>query len=517
MLYDENLLTFDAQYYRWQWNIAQIQAKAITDNVVELLLSKLKKLPEVTQQTLCLAACISAEFKLDTLAIVCEQSPQSISLDLLAAIQAGLIQPLSELDENLLVQEYKFLHDRVQQAAYALIDESHKQVVHLQIGRNLLEKASPERISERLFEIVDHLNHGIELERDQSERNEISRLNLIAGQKAKAAIAYGTAKHYLATGREWLAAFSWQTNYDLTLDLYSETTEVAYLCGEFEQVEYWAEIVLQESKTVLDTVKVYEIKIQTCMAQNQPLEAINTGLQVLQQLGISSPEKPNQLDIHLELDAITSLFGENSIEDLIFLPEMTEPDKLAAMRILSSITIAAYLAAPDLMPLLVSRQVNLSIQYGNAFVSPFAYANFGLILCGMGGNIESGYQFGQLALGLLSRPNTHTHKARTLTIVTIFIIHWKEHTRELLKPLLEAYQSGLETGDLEFAAYCAHGYCFQSFISGKELLEVEREITTYSKAIRQIKQEAALTWTQILQQSILILLGGSASPTHLIG
>lgn len=517
MLYSENFLIFDAEHLSWQWNIAQIKAQAITNNVVDLLLTKLKKLPEKTQRILHLAACIGAEFNLDTLAIVCDRSPKAVSLDLLAAIQAGLIQPVSELDENLLVQEYKFLHDRVQQAAYALIDESHKQVVHLQIGRNLLEKTLAERLSERLFEIVDHLNHGIELVADQAERNEIARLNLIAGQKAKEAIAYSMAKKYLATGREWLAASSWQTNYDLTLDLYLETTEVAYLCGEFEQVEYWAGIVLEEAKTVFNTVKVYEVKIQAHVAQNQPLEAINTGLQILQQIGISFPEKPNQSDIHLELDAITSLFGEKAIEDLIHLPEMTEPDKLAAMRILSSITIAAYLAAPDLMPLLVSRQVNLSIQYGNAFVSPFAYANFGLILCGIIGNIESGYQFGRLALGLLSQPNAHSYKARTLTIVTIFIIHWKEHTRELLKPLLEAYQSGLETGDLEFAAYCAHGYCFQSFISGKELVEVEREITTYSKAIRQIKQEAALTWTQIHQQSILILMGCSASPTHLIG
>jgi PAS domain S-box-containing protein len=517
MLYSEKLLTFDAEYSSWQWNIAQIEAQDITDNVVELLLIQLKKLSEVTQQLLCLAACVGAEFDLETLSIVCEKSPKTVFQDLLTAIQAGLIQPLSELDEDLLVQEYKFLHDRVQQAAYALIDESRKQVVHLQIGRNLLEKTLPERLLERLFEIVDHLNHGIELVTDRAERDEIARLNLIAGQKAKAAIAYGVAAKYLKIGRAWLATSIWQTNYNLTLDLYLETTEVAYLCGEFDQVEYWAAIVLQEAKTVFDTVKVYEVKIQTHMAQNQPLEAINTGLQVLQQLGISFPEKPNQLDIHLELDAITSFFSEKPIEDLVHLPEMTEPDKLAAIRILSSITIAAYLAAPDLMPLLVSRQVNLSIQYGNAFVSSFAYANFGLILCGMVGNIESGYQFGRLALGLLSQPNTHSYKARTLTIVTIFIIHWKEHTRELLKPLLEAYQSGLETGDLEFAAYCAHGYCFQSFISAKELVEVEREITTYSKAIHQIKQEAALTWTQILQQSILILMGCSASPTHLIG
>jgi len=517
MLYSENLLTFDVEHYRWQWNIAQIQAQDITDNVVELMLLKLKKLPEVTQEILRYAACVGAEFDLDTLSIVCDKSPKAVFLDLLAAIQGGFIQPLCELDENLLVQEYKFLHDRVQQAAYALIDESHKQVVHLQIGRNLLEKTSPERLSERLFEIVDHLNHGIELVSEQPERDEIAKLNLMAGQKAKAAIAYSVAKKYLATGRAWLATSSWRINYYLTLELYLETTEVEFLCGEFEQVESWFAIVLQEAKTVLDTIKVYEVKIQTCIAQVQLLEAIHTALQILQQLGISFPETPSHSDIRLELDAITSLFSEKPISGLTDLPQMTEPGKLAVMRILSSITITAYIAAPDLMPLLASKQVNLSIQYGNAFVSPFAYAIFGMILCGTIGNIESGYQFGQLALGLLSQPSTHSLRARTLFIVYNSIIHHKKHLRGISEPLLEAYQSGLETGDLEFAAYCAHVYCFQSYVTGRELVELERNMAIYGEAIRQIKQKTVLAWSKTYRQTIANLMGRSANPTRLIG
>ncbi|MGQ4646226.1 AAA family ATPase [Lyngbya aestuarii] len=516
-LYSENWLIFDAQQRSWEWKIAQIQAQNITDNVVELMLLKLWKLPENTQQILRLAACIGAEFDLETLAIVCKQSLKTVFQNLLTAVQAGFIQPISELDEDLLVQDYKFLHDRVQQAAYALIDESQKQVVHLQIGHNLLEKALPELLSQRLFEIVDHLNHGIELVTDQPERDEIAKLNLMAAQKAKVAIAYSVAQNYLATGRKLLAVSSWQTNYDLTLELYLETTEVAYLCGDFEQVESWAAIVLQEAKTVLDAVKAYEIRIQTSIAQNQLLEAINTGLRVLQQMAISFPETPSQSEVQLELDTITSRFGEKSIQDLSHLPEMVKSENLAAMQILSAITLVAYHAAPELVLLLVFKQVNLSIEYGNTLVSPFAYANFGLILCGMVRNIEVGYEFGQLALRLLPHLGIHSFKARTLFMVTNFITHWKGHIRETSKPFLEAYQSGLETGDLEFAAYSAFTYCLQLFIVGKELVKVEHEMATYCEAICQIKQTPSLTWTQIFRQTVLNLMGCSSHSSLLVG
>jgi len=516
-LYTENLLSFNFEHFRWQWNITQIEGENITDNVVELMLGKLKKLPTATQQVLQLAACVGANFDLSTLSIICESSPNEIFSDLVTAVQSGLIVPISELDQQLLVQDYRFLHDRVQQAAHALIDESQKQVVHLQMGRNLLEKALPEQRSERLFETVDHLNHGIELVTNQTERNEIAQLNLVAGQKAKAAIAYDVAKKYLATGRAWLAASSWQTNYDLTLELYSETTEVAFFCGDFADVESWMAIVLQEAKTVFDSIKVYEVKIQTQIAQEQLLEAINTGLQVLPQLGVSFPETHSPSDIQLELDTITSLLKEKRSEDLVHTPKIAELDKLAAMRILSSIMIAAHLAAPDVLPLFASKQVSLSIQYSNALVPPFAYALYGFILCRTVGDIDSGYEFGQLALRQLSRPDTQALKAKTLLSVNIFIIHWKKHFRETLQPFLEGYQSGLETGDLEFAAYCAEVYCLLCVLVGKELVELECKISMYSQVIRQLKQQAALTWTQMHHQVVLNLMGRSDNPICLVG
>ncbi|MCC3422411.1 MAG: AAA family ATPase [Microcoleus sp. PH2017_29_MFU_D_A] len=517
LLYSENLLSFDAENLSWQWNLAQIQAQKITDNVVKLLLLKLQKLPEGTQQMLRLAACVGAEFDLETLAIVCEQSPQTISLDLLAAIQAELIQPLSELDENLLVQEYKFLHDRVQQAAYALIDESQKQVVHLQIGRNLLEKTLPEQLSERLFEIVDHLNHGIELVSDQAQRNEIARLNLIAGQKAKAAAAYEAAFKYFTTGLSLLNPESWQSEYDLTLALYSEAAGAAYLHGRFDEMEQFVEGVLNNAKTAIDKVQVYDSRIQAFLSQGNLEEALKIGLEVLKLLEVVLPENPSQVDVQRGLEETAALLARREIEDLIDLPEMTAPEPLAAIYILANIGAVAFIVSPALQILIACRMVNLSLDYGNAAWSPLSYVGYGFILCGAVQDIELGYKFGQLALRLAERLNTKKGNAKALQLFSDHVMQWKVHLKETIPLLVEAYQEGVETGDFETAGYAAYDVCYNSFFVGEELTQLEQKTATYSKVVDRIRRESPSTWIAIVWQTILNLLDRSENPSRLMG
>jgi PAS domain S-box-containing protein len=517
LLHSENLLTFDAQQLSWQWNLTEIEAQDITDNVVELLLRQLQKLPEATQQVLSIAACVGSEFDLETLAIVCEKSPKAISQDLLATIQAGLIQPLSELDEDLLVQEYKFLHDRVQQAAYALIDESQKQVVHLQIGRNLLEKTSPEQRSDRLFEIIDHLNQGLELVTARSERTEIARLNLRAGQKAKAATAYEAAFKYFTTGLKLLNSESWQSEYDLTLALYSEAAEVAYLQGRFDEMEQLVEVVLKRAKTVVDKVQVYDSRIQGYLSQGNLQEALKTGSEALKLLGIDLIENSSQADIQRELESTAALLAEREIEDLINLPKMTAPELLAAMYILANIMGAAYTVSSELMMLIACKMVNLSINYGNATWSPQSYAAYGFVLCGVVQDIELGYKFGQLALSLVEQLDTKKGKAKALQIFSENVMQWKVHLRKVIPFLVDTYQNGVETGDFEFAGYALYNACCRSFFVGEELSQLEQKTATYSKASGQIRRENPSTWIAIVWQTILNLLDRSENPSRLVG
>ncbi|MEG4943151.1 ATP-binding sensor histidine kinase [Microcoleus sp. F4-D5] len=524
-LYEENLLIFNYEQRKWDWNISEIEAVGITYNVVELMVGKLRKMPDSTQQVLRLAACVGNSFDLNTLSIVNEKSTAETFQELLPAIQDGLILATSELgvteeeivQSHLIITTYKFLHDRVQQAAYALIDESSKKTVHLQIGRLLWQNTSSEMRSEEIFAIVDHLNLGIEGVGDQSERTEIAKLNLTAGQKAKAATAYAAATEYLQVSLGLLAEDSWIYQYELTLILHTEAAEAAFLSGDFDRMQKLAEVVQNSAKTLLDKIKVYEVQIQAYVSQNKLLEAVNIALEILKLLGVEFPSQPNPSDIGQAFTETSAILNGMGIEELIDLPQMNDPNKLAAMKLMSSIFAPVYIAAPALLPLTICKQVHLSVEYGNASVSPFAYANYGFLLCGIVGDIDSGYQLGQLALSLLSRLNAQEIKAKTPFIVNIFIRHCKEHLRETLEPLVSVYSSGLETGDLEFGAFGLLLYSYFAYYSGKELTALETTMANYRNAIYKLKQETALNFHEIYWQAVLNLLGKSEDPCRLQG
>src|SRR6476469_9228611 len=532
-LHEDGLIEFNFEARYWQCDIARVRTLALTDDVVAFMALQLRKLPTRTQEVLKLAACIGNQFDLATLAIVDENSPVETATALWKALEDRLILPITEVykfyqaegnSESVIgngkesdqlsfthdqLPKYKFLHDRVQQAAYSLIPEDQKRSTHLKIGQLLLKNTPEADREERIFDIVNHLNVGVELIIPEAEREKLARLNLVAGKKAKAATAYSAAVEYFNMGRELLTANSWQNQYELTLGLHTEAAEAAYLSGDFERMEELASVVESCAKILLDKGKVYEVQIEACMAQNTLKEALNTGLQVLKLLGVEFPSEPNPSDIGQALGETASILSGTRIEDLIDLPQMSDLYKLAAMRLLSSIFAPAYIAAPALLPLTVCKQVQLSVQYGNASVSPFAYANYGFLLCGVVEDIDSGYQFGQLALSIVSKLNSQEIKTKTAFIVNLFIRHCKEHLRETLDPLVSTYSSGLEAGDLEYAGYNLLQSSCSAYYSGKELTLLEREIARNRDAIHKIKQETALNYIEIYWQAILNLLGKS--------
>ncbi len=338
----------------------------------------------------------------------------------------------------------------------------------------------------------------------------------MAGKKAKLSTAYQPALNYLQVGIELLGTQSWQDQYALTLSLYEEATEVAYLKADFALMDQWVETVVAQAKTVLDKVKVYEVKIQAGVSQSKFNEALDIGLEVLSLFGIKLPRQPKTLDILLGLIRTKLIIGWRPIASLQDLPPMTQPEIQAIMGILSKLNTAIYFSAPLLFPLAVFQQVNLSIKWGNTSESAYAYSCYGLILCGLG-DIESGYQFGQLALNFLKQLNTKKDKPRTEYLVHSFIKHWKDPVQEMLNPMLGAYTVGLETGDLEFAAYSAFHYCYYSVLIGAELTQLESEMEIYAQVIEETGQERTTDGHRIFYQTVLNLLGQAENPSHLIG
>ncbi|WP_449421029.1 trifunctional serine/threonine-protein kinase/ATP-binding protein/sensor histidine kinase [Phormidium nigroviride] len=505
----------------WQCDIAQVKALAITDDVVEFMALQLQKLPTATQDVLKLAACIGAEFDLNTLVIVSEKSAEMTATALWKALQEGLVIPTTKIyrfftqsDSDLIFKvsanpTYRFLHDRVQQAAYSLILDEQKQVTHLKIGQLLLSHASVTEQEEKLFEIVNQLNMGKNLMIDPLEQTQLAQLNLQAGQKARATTAYTAAFEYATTGIELLTKNRWKTQYELTLALYEAATEAAYLSGNFSQMNQLKAIVLAHTRTLLDRVQVYQVEIQAAQAQSQPSKAIQIALQILNQLGVSFPEQPNGQDIEQALQETLSLVAGRPPLDLIALPQMTDPNQLAIIGILAGVTASAYVAAPTLLPLIMLEQVKLSLKYGNSSFSPDGYCGCGVILCGIVGDIEYGYQFGQLALLLLEQLDTRKLKARTYGQVNCCISHWKEPIANTLPFLRDGYQNGLETGDLEWAGICAVLYLMHAWFAGNELSNLSQEGGAFCSQFAQLKQATMAKQGGIFQQAILNLLGNS--------
>ncbi|WP_172193372.1 ATP-binding protein [Microcoleus asticus] len=545
-IHSEQLLVFDFSVGAWQWDITEIEAAGIADySVIELVARNLKQLPEETQQVLKLAACIGNRFSLDNLAIVREKSGSETAADLWDALQAGLILPMSDAYKIPLVEGidsqrqgdrekvaihdrsqvsqakssiyYRFFHDRVQQATYSLIPDSQKQQTHLKVGTLLLNSTPASEIAENIFDIVNQLNIGVEFITNQQKRDELANFNLIAGKKAKSSAAYEAALKYFNAGIELLPEQAWDIHYNLIMELHLEALESSYINTDFERAFQLSDVIIFLAKNLLEQVKVYELKVVFYFNQNQFQASIDIAIKALKLLGVYLSKKPTKFNIIMGLIRTKLAVGNKKIEDLADLAPMTDANKIAAIRILTKMTPAAFVVAPNMFPPIVFKMVTLSLKYGNAPLSSFGYANYGTMQCGVLGDMDSGYRYGQMAQALLERFNTNLYNSQISLIFNIFIRPWSEQVRESLIGLLEGIQSGLETGDVNNACYCASFYSNYIFLSGEPLESVETKQSQYIKMLVNYKNEFMIDQARVGAQVVLNLQGKTANYSLLVG
>ncbi len=522
-LHGEGLLTLDPARNAWVFDLDEVRLHGFTDNVVELLAAKIQRLPEDTIRALTLAACIGGQFTLATLSIACGCEASGVASSLLPAVAQDIILPSGAAWEGEgpglaagAAQAYRFAHDRIQQAAYSLIPEGERQGVHRRIGLLLLGSLTGEAREVHLFDIVNHLNQGLDLLEGAGERLELVELNLAAGRKAKASAAFRPSIAYFAAAVELLGGEGWRRHYDLTLAAHVESAESAYLCADLETMERLAAAALRNARSHLDLARIYEVRIQAYAAGNEVHRAVEAGREILGQFGIRLPMNPTRTHVLFGLARAWARLGSRRTSTLMNLPEMTDPAKLAASRLLTTVAHPAYTVAPLLYPLIVFEFVTLCVRFGNTPQSAIGYVGLGSVLCSIG-RLAEGYRYGRLALDVASRSSSGDIQVKTSFIVQVFILHWKDPLRSILQPLIETYHKGLHVGDLTRGALAVMTWCYHAFVAGLELPALQRDMAAFIESLTQYRQTVLASRCAMYRQAVLNLMGRASDPRVLKG
>ena len=520
-LHQESLLTFDMATRSWTWDLSCIKKLDFTDNVIDLLIHRLHHLSQETRSVLQMAACIGSRFDLQMLCLITGLSDSAIRRDLMPALQQDLLVPVSvvrigesKTDDKNESETYRFQHDRVQQAAYTLIPASQRKLLHIMIGRALLENFNETKRDEEIFDILIHLNFATELITIAEERLTLANLNLVAGKKAKSSVAFEPALSYIKTGMSLLPEDGWTSCYDLTLRLHLEYLEALRLTGHLMEMDLLFDTVKKCARAPLDTVEAYESHIKGFMAQDRLREALASAKEILNLLGVDIPDRAPKSESRRVLKETMAALAGREIEALVDLPEMQDPFQLAVMKILVTMISVIYIGTPELFSHLLCKQVQGAIRYGNAPGSVFLYAAFGVLLCSkLGNDITAGYRFGALALALAEKRNTLEYQGQAMHAVSCYINHWKAPLRETLDLALKGYRSAIDVGDFEFASYNIYCYCKHAFLCGRSLETVEKDMEKYTHTISKLKQETSLRFLKTFHQTVLNLLGRSHDPS----
>lgn len=498
-LYTEGLLSFDTKRGRWDWSLGRIQAQRITDNVVDLLTKKMERLTPATRRVLSLAACLGNRFDLFSLTAIYQHSIVDTIQALRPALEAGLVDPLdtvshwfidgSTVDENdAMGIVCRFSHDRVQQAAYTLTPAEERPMLHKSIGELLLANATSEDLDEKLFDIVTHLTHGAELIWDEQQKRTLAELALRAAEAARQAGASDIAFGFLSKVIVLLPERYWKSEYDLMFRLHVTASDAAYRCGKYVEMDALIGTAVAHAKNALDRATIYITKAMAEIRQGRFAQAVATGIKALDGIGYRLPANPSALQVWFESVRLRlALFGKSDSE---LLGRSRMPDRRADLERRLSLVVgdATHEAAnPRLMAFNIYRWMRSMLKQG-VHISGSRMASYGMLLVRRG-DVDAAYRCSEIALRKTSDPMFKTERVRALNICFQVVRHWKKPVRDSLPGLMEAYQCGMESGEMYPTASGLLAYCYMSFHSGKSLSVLDEEITKYNEIIRQKLQQ----------------------------
>jgi PAS domain S-box-containing protein len=501
-LADEELLAFDPAASAWQWNIDRIRAKSYTDNVVDLMAGKLMRLSSATQEALKQVACLGNVAEIATLSQVHRTTEEAMHAALWEAVHAGLV-----FRED---SAYKFLHDRIQQAAYTLIPEDRRAEVHLHTGRVLLASMTADQLTEHLFDVADQFNRGATRLIDRDEKAQVATINLRAGRKAKASAAYASACTHLAAGMALLDNREWGSQYALTFSIWLECAECELLTGNFEKAKLLIVELLQRAASNVDQAAVYHLKVQFHVMKSENQQAVASALTCLRLFGIDLPAHPTLEQVQAEYESVWRTLNGRPIESLIDLPLMTDPELQAAMQVLSVLTTPAYFTDFHLWCLLACRKVKVSIQHGTSGASAHAYSSWGSMLGPVFHRYGDAHRFVKLARELVEKHGFIGYHAK-IHYAMGTVAFWTQPIATAIDFMRATFRTAIETGDLIFACYGMFQSVTGLLLRNDPLDAVWRESETALDFARQAKYGDAADMIRSQQRFIATMQGRTAT------
>jgi PAS domain S-box-containing protein len=503
-LYEEKLLTLSNQA-GWQWDINAIHQRPATENVVIFMASRLQQLLEDAQKVLAQMSCVGNECDIEFLAQLSSQTASALLQILQPAFKMGLVD---ERDERLC-----FAHDRIQEAAYALLSDTDKIHIHFAIAEQLEQDYVNQ--PDKLFDMVEHFNKSQDLIIDKEMRYRVAQFNLTAAIWAKNAAAYQSALTYLNASFVYVKNVNlWTDAYTFAFALYKETAEVEYLNGNLDVSYDYIEMMLTHVSHPVERADINTLLVIQKTLQADYPTAINLGCDSLKELGIELPTTDFKIAIRQALEEVQERLKSYSSEDLLSLPVMTEPEKIAAIKLLFHLIAPTYLTNPELYFMIGIKMVSLALDYGNTPETCAGYATYGLLQCTLE-NYQLGYDFGDLGFKLSEKFDSAQNKARVTTTFALLVYHWARPVLSAKKLSEQGYQAGIESGELQAVGYIHFGKVFQRFYQGDYLADIAKEANKCLLFVERTKNQIAVDTINAARLALKALIACSDETSNI--
>ena len=346
---------------------------------------------------------------------------------------------------------------------------------HLRIGRLLAAHTPPERLEEGIFEIVNQLNRGAALITSAEEQEQVAELNLIAGRRAKQSTAYDSALTYLAAGRALLPEDCWERCRTLTFALELHQAECEFLTGALAEADERLAKLARREVDLRDLAVLARLQVELFTTLGWTYRAIEVCLDYLRHVGIEWSAHPTKEEVLQEYESLWNQIGRRSVEDLVDLPLMIDPERRATMDVLTAVASTALFTDENLPCLVICRMANLSLEHGNSDGSCYAYAWLGVLLGPYFGEYRAAFRFGKLGLDLMEQRGLRRFEGRVYLIFGHRVIPWTQPIRAGRPFVRRAFDSAKKFGDLTFAAFSCDNLITSLLATGDLLSDVERE------------------------------------------